>query len=89
MVSRVEFKMLFMIDEQVAINMARDYQGEDVAALTKKYTLQAFYDILDDPQLIQIDMGADTVIVGLAALAQAGFVTEARRAKIALGQPIV
>jgi hypothetical protein len=86
-VSRVEFKMLFTIDEQVAIRMARAYDGADEPSKLLKFTLDALYDVLDDPQLTELDIEAAMVVGGLSGLAQAGLLTEERRASIALGIP--
>ena len=84
-VSRVEFKTLFTIEEHVKIKMARDYQGEDTAKLTLKYTLDAAYDILDDPQLGHIHLTSDTITQLLGALATAEIIAPERVAEIQKG----
>ena len=87
LVSRVEFKMLFTIQEQVAIRMARAYSGTGEQELVLKFTLDALYDVLDNPQMETLNIETSMVVGGLAGLAQAGLITEARRAEIALGVP--
>ena len=88
LVSRVEFKMLFTIAEQVAIRMARAYSGTGEPELVLKFTLDALYDVLDDPQMETLNLEVSMVAGGLASLVQAGLITEVRRAEIALGVPI-
>lgn len=84
-VNRVEFKQLFTIQEQVAIRMARAYSGSDTAALTLKHTLDAFYDVLDDSQLVTINLAVPMVVAGLAFLEASGLIAAGRAAEIGEG----
>ena len=84
-VNRVEFKQLFTIAEQIAIKMARAYSGTDTAPSQLKFALDAFYDVLDDPQLQTINLAAPMVGQALAMLEGAGLIAEGRAAEIAEG----
>lgn len=88
LVSRVEFKSLFTIAERVGIRKAREFSGSNEAQITVKYTLDEFYDVLDDPQLTVIDLQAQSIAEGLEALKAANFITAERKDQIALGIPL-
>lgn len=87
-ITRVEFKSLFTIAERVGIRKAREYTGSDETQVTVKYTLDEFYDVLDDPQLTVIDLQAQSIAEGLEALQAANFITAERKDQIALGVPV-
>jgi hypothetical protein len=84
-ITRVAFKSLFTIQEQVAIKKARAYSGADESKISLKYLLDAAYDILDDTQLETMDLAAPVVVQFLAALKEAGILTPEREAMIANG----
>lgn len=87
-VSRIEFKSLFTIAERVAIAQARNYSGTNSTQLIMKYALDAFYEVLEDPQLAYIDMGSATILEGLTYCVQGGLLTEQRKEVILKGVAI-
>ncbi len=84
-VSRVEFKQLFTISEHVRVKMARNYVGEEMDKVILKYTLDAAYDMLDDPQLETLDLATPIVTQFIGGLVVAGILTDERAAAIAAG----
>lgn len=87
LINRVEFKQLFTIEEQVKIRMARAYEGDDQQQTLLKFTLDAFYDVLEDPQLETINLEQPMVVEGLAKLEATTLIGEGRAEEIAKGVP--
>ena len=75
-VSPVEFKLLFTLEERIALRTAR---ATDVV-------LQDFFDIAEDARLTSVELTLPSTIAALDYMVSKGFLTAERAAKIKLGQ---
>jgi hypothetical protein len=75
-VSPVEFKLLFTVEERMAIKAARATDP----------VIDDFYDIVEDPRLTFVDLSLQSTQQALAYLVDQGLVTEERKAQILTGQ---
>ena len=86
-VSRVEFKMLFLLSERVAIANIRKYDGTDPQLQQMKIALDSYYEILEDPSLQEINLENPIILEGITMLEVAGIISEARKNEILEGYP--
>lgn len=75
-VSPVEFKLLFTPQERVAIKAAR----------ANDPVIDDFFDIVEDPRLMFVDLGLQSTQDALSYLVQQGLLTVERRQQILAGQ---
>lgn len=83
----MEFKLLFVPTERLAIRQAREYQGEDETQKTTAWLIDDWWSIVDDPRLTTVDLGLSQTQAGLDMLVSAAILTQARRDEIGLGMP--
>ena len=74
-VSPVEFKLLFTVQERVALKALR----------ATNPIVDDFFSIVDDPRLSHVDLGLNSTQQALGYLAMLGAITEARVAEILSG----